>query len=57
MIHKHQRYDLLGKVVLERVIFTPPLRLKERLDSEACSLYSIKGSSNLFFQSKSTGLL
>ena len=57
MIHKHQRYDLLRKVVLERVIFTPPLRLKERLDSEACLLYSIKGSSNLFFQSKNTGLL
>lgn len=48
MIHKHQRYDLLGKVVLERVIFTPPLRLKERLDSEACLLYSIKGSSTLY---------
>lgn len=48
MIHKHQHYDLLGKVVLERVIFTPPLRLKERLDSEACLLYSIKGNSTLY---------
>lgn len=48
MIHKHQHYDLLGKIVLERVIFTPPLRLKERLDSEACLLYSIKGSSTLY---------
>jgi AraC-like DNA-binding protein len=48
MIHKHQHYDLLGKIVLERVIFTPPLRLKERLDSEACLLYSIKGNSSLY---------
>jgi AraC-like DNA-binding protein len=48
MIHKHQHYDLLGKVVLERVVFTPPLRLKERLDSEACLLYPIKGSSSLY---------
>lgn len=48
MIHKHQHYDLLGKIVLERVIFTPPLRLKERLDSEACLLYSIKGNSTLY---------
>ena len=48
MIHTYQHYDLLGKVVLERVIFTPPLRLKERLDSEACLLYSIKGNSTLY---------
>ncbi len=48
MIDKHQHYDLLGKIVLERVIFTPPLRLKEQLYSEACLLYSIKGNSTLY---------
>lgn len=48
MIHQHQHYDLLGKIILQRVIFTPPLRLKETLDSEACLLYSIKGSSTLY---------
>ncbi|BDD06521.1 helix-turn-helix domain-containing protein [Aureibacter tunicatorum] len=48
MIHKHQHYDLLGKVVLERVVFTPPLRLKEDMQSEACLLYSVKGSSSLY---------
>ncbi|MBX2871275.1 MAG: AraC family transcriptional regulator [Saprospiraceae bacterium] len=48
MVHKYQHYDVLGKVVLERVIFTPPLRLKERLDSEACLLYSIKGNATLY---------
>jgi len=48
MIHQHQHYDLLGKIILQRVIFTPPLRLKETLDSEACLLYSIKGNSTLY---------
>ena len=48
MIHKHQHFDLLGKIVLQRVIFTPPLKLHEKLDSEACLLYSIKGNSTLY---------
>lgn len=48
MIHQHQQYDLLNKVVLERVIFTPPLRLKENLTSESCLLYSVKGKSTLY---------
>ena len=48
MIHKHQHYDLLGKIVLERVIFTPPLRLREQMHAEACLLYSVKGNSTLY---------
>ena len=48
MIHQHQHYDLLDKIVLERVIFTPPLRLNEKLDSESCLLYSVKGDSTLY---------
>ncbi|SEB40425.1 Helix-turn-helix domain-containing protein [Tenacibaculum sp. MAR_2009_124] len=52
MIQSHQHYDLLGKVVLERVVFTPPLRLKEQMESEACLLYSIKGNSALYHVNK-----
>lgn len=48
MIHKHQHFNLLGKVILERVIFTPPLRLNESLNDEACLLYSISGEARLY---------
>ncbi len=48
MIHKYQHYDLLGKMIFERVIFTPPLRLNETMDSEACLLYSVSGKSTLY---------
>ncbi len=48
MIHSHQHFDLLGKIILERVVFTPPLRLLEKLDDEACLLYSVQGSSTLY---------
>lgn len=48
MIHTHQHFDLLGKIILERVIFTPPLRLLEKLDDEACLLYSVHGNSTLY---------
>lgn len=52
MIHKHQHFDLLGKVVLERVLFTPPLRLHEKLDDEACLLYSLSGNATLYGNNK-----
>jgi len=48
MIHTYQHFDLLGKVILERVVFTPPLRLLEKLEDEACLLYSVHGASTLY---------
>lgn len=48
MVHTHQHFDLLGKIILERVVFTPPLRLLEKLDEEACLLYSVQGASTLY---------
>ena len=48
MIHTHQHFDLLGRIILERVVFTPPLRLLEKLEDEACLLYSISGSSTIY---------
>ncbi|MFY0689175.1 MAG: helix-turn-helix transcriptional regulator [Cyclobacteriaceae bacterium] len=52
MIHNHQHFDLLGKIILERVLFTPPLRLNEKLDDEACLLYSLVGNATLYGVSK-----
>lgn len=48
MVHKHQCFNLLGKVVLERVIFTPPLQLLEKLNQEVCLLYALNGNSSLY---------
>lgn len=56
MIHKYQHYDLLGKMIFERVIFTPPLRINDKLDSEACLLYSVSGKSTLYNSDKKYAL-
>lgn len=56
MVHKHQHYDLLGKMIFERVIFTPPLRLNDTLESEACMLYSLSGKSTLYSSDKKYSL-
>lgn len=48
MIHKHQHFDLLQKVVLERVVFEPPLRANSSMHNEACFLFAIKGQSHLY---------
>lgn len=48
MILSHQHFDLLEKVVLEHVIFHPPLKATDRMEDEACLLYSINGNSILF---------
>ena len=56
MIHKHQHFDLLGKVVFERVEFTPPIRIVEALNSEACLLYTVKGKATLYRSDKKYSL-
>lgn len=48
MIIKHQHFDLLDKVVLERVVFNPPLKALDNMQDEACFLYAINGSSTLY---------
>jgi len=48
VIIKHQHFDLLGKKVLERVIFTPPLKAFGHLENEACFLYAVNGESTLY---------
>ena len=48
MILKHQHFDLVNKVVLERVVFNPPLKAKDIMQDEACLLYAVNGNSTLF---------
>lgn len=43
-------------MIFERVIFTPPLRLNDKLDSEACLLYSVSGESTLHNSDKTYAL-
>lgn len=47
MIIKHQHFDLLEKVVLERIVFKPPLRAIGEMHNEACFLYTRNGQSTL----------
>ncbi len=48
MIINHQQFDLLGKKVLEKVVFTTPLREPRTMDEEACFLYNVKGHFELY---------
>ncbi len=56
MILAHQHFDLLEKVVLEHVIFQPPLKANGSMHDEACLLYSINGESILYGETEKNGL-
>ncbi len=56
MIVKHQHFDLLNKVVLERVVFKPPIKLNAAMHHEACYLFAVKGKSKLFSVTESVNL-
>ena len=49
MIIKHQQFKLLEKVVLERVVFKPPLKGSINMYKEACFLHVLRGKSTLYF--------
>ncbi|MEO1262294.1 MAG: AraC family transcriptional regulator [Bacteroidota bacterium] len=48
MFYKHDHFDLLGKTVLEKVVFQPPVTSDARMQDEACFFHVVKGSSNLY---------
>ncbi len=48
MILEHQHFDIEEKVILERVIFKPPLKADGTMHNEACFLYAINGKSTLY---------
>ena len=48
MIIKYQHFDLLDKVVLEYVIFDPPLRTDKMMHDEACFIYAVQGASTVY---------
>lgn len=48
MIIKHQHFEYLGKMVLERVVFEAPLRASEIMRDEACFIYAINGKSTMY---------
>lgn len=48
MIISHQQFKLLEKCILERIVFTPPIKKTNVMQNEACFLYSINGQSSLY---------
>lgn len=48
MILKHQTFDLMQKIILERVVFNPPFRAPGTMHNEACFLYVKKGQAKLY---------
>ena len=56
MILEHQHFDISGKAILERVVFTPPLKAKTVMENEACMIYSVNGVSSLYSAEDTNGL-
>lgn len=48
MIITHQHFRLLEKCILERIVFTPPIKKTSVMENEACFLYSVNGQSSLY---------
>lgn len=48
MIYKNEHLDLASKSVLHHVIFEPPLRVLESMHDEACYVFSVNGTAEIF---------
>lgn len=52
MILAHKYFNLLGKVILEKVAFKPPLKSNSTMRDEACFLHVLNGQSRLYTPTK-----
>lgn len=48
MIITHQHFELQEKCILERIVFTSPLKKSNVMQDEACFLYTVNGQSSLY---------
>ena len=48
MFLEYQHFELLGKSVMERVVFQPPLKAGQVMENEACLIYAFNGTSKLY---------
>ncbi len=56
MILEHQHFDISEKTILERLVFTPPLKAQTVMENEACMIYSVNGTSTLYSGAETDGL-
>lgn len=56
MILQHDSFELLQKVVLEHVVFRPPLKADTSMHDEACFLFAVQGESDLYGPTQVSGL-
>jgi AraC-like DNA-binding protein len=47
VIKSHQKFELYNKLLLEKVVIVPPVRVPGIMPNEACFLYAVRGSSEL----------
>lgn len=52
MIIEHKKYDLFGKILLEKVILIPPFKKPNPMPNEACFLHVIEGEINYYSESE-----
>lgn len=48
MILTHQHFDLFEKIILERMVFIPPVKFMNSMNNEACFIYNVRGKSMVF---------
>ena len=48
MIKDYKRFDLFGKLLIEKVTLEPPFRIKAPMPNEACFFYGIQGKGRIY---------
>ncbi len=52
MIKEHLKFDLYDRLLLEKVILVPPMRVPGIMPNEACFLYAVRGKSQFYSSQK-----
>ena len=52
MIKEHTSFELFDKLLLEKVVLVPPMRVPGIMPNEACFLYAVRGRSRLISQTE-----
>jgi len=47
MILEHIQFDLFEKKIFEKIVLTPPLKMQEMMQNEACFMYMINGEQEI----------
>ena len=48
MIKQHLKFELFGKLIIEKAVITPPMTVPGVFSDEACFIYAVQGTSRVY---------